>query len=469
MFGSWALTTPYHGGPDEPEHAVRAAGIVRGEVFGDEVDADDPVWRSFTSPVWVYHRVPGCFAFEPRTPAYCTVPRSGDGTTGYWSSAAGYPPTAHVLAGLPTLWSGVPSGLMAARSVDLLVPALLLAASLAMVARRGPPLRFAAVVLVATPMLFFTGAVVNPSGWLMAGAIAVTVGLLGLADDARWSRSGWLAVLGLLAMLFSRPDGLLWGPLVVLVCAVASGGRLRTAVTDAPRSAVGLVTVTTLGAAIWRLVAPSDLITVPVESTRRWLVLVRTAGDLGDDLRDAIAGIAWGDVPIWGPIVAAWVAAVAGLVVIAVRRRDRSTLVAAAIALAAFCLVPIALTGWRYATAGYFWQGRYSYPILAAGVIVLAWGTGAGESARSRWERAVLWLALGAAFLGWQVTFASAMRRWSGWDISSHAPWDWAEWGAPVPAVTGWLLHLVGSVVVLACGLVLVRGRPQPGPVTDAG
>ncbi|MEO1058909.1 MAG: DUF2142 domain-containing protein, partial [Actinomycetota bacterium] len=206
----WILAVPPSAGPDEPSHLVRGAGLVRWQLDGQSGPGQ------FEVPPWVGFPDPVCYAFEPFTPAECAS--FTDRPTGpdvlLRTRAADYQVWGHLLPGVGTLGPASTSP-YASRILDAAIPVALVAAALVAAARSGW-LRASGVLLALTPMAWFVFAVVNPSGIVVAGGIALAAGLfLGGRDPTAGHR--WLMAVGWAALTLPRRDGLIWAGVLLSI------------------------------------------------------------------------------------------------------------------------------------------------------------------------------------------------------------------------------------------------------------
>ncbi|MFD1051809.1 hypothetical protein ACFQ1S_42760, partial [Kibdelosporangium lantanae] len=96
LFAGWTFATPYNGGLDESEHAVRAAGVAHGQVFAEQdvTGGFQNVPRSI-QPGW-------CFEVHSDVPASCEKQPGGDETVSrLHSTAARNIPVYYALTGWP--------------------------------------------------------------------------------------------------------------------------------------------------------------------------------------------------------------------------------------------------------------------------------------------------------------------------------------------------------------------------------
>ncbi|MFN3255079.1 MAG: DUF2142 domain-containing protein [Ilumatobacter sp.] len=269
----WIMATPPSAGPDEPTHAVRAAGLVRGMLDGDRVPGTS-TYSGFDLPATIGFPDPGCYAFQPEVPATCATsldPPPGNAELG--TRATDYPIWGHLAAGTGSLlprsthdWS--------MRLFDALLPAALIVGSLLLAARRGwAP--FGATVLAVTPIVWFMLGVVNPSGTVIAGGIAVWSALLALslapapasvpggsvtleersvaaerpATTAR--ATAWLLAIGWAAMVLPRRDGLVYASLVVALAILIVDHDIRRVLRRIGRGPLVVIAVSTLATLAW--------------------------------------------------------------------------------------------------------------------------------------------------------------------------------------------------------------------------
>jgi hypothetical protein len=428
--GCWILLIPPSGGPDEPSHLVRAAALVRGvpteEVPGSSalVTVEVPAWTGFPDP--------GCWAFQPTVPVACatSLPLPG-GDAPLLTKASDYPLWGHLAAGVASLVEWPAGAAYLARVLHAAAPVLLLTGAV-VAATRSSRLRGAAVLLAATPMVWFTLAIVNPSSLAVAGAIALWVALLddrpGAAVTGSATRAaGWLLALGWAATVLPRRDGLVWGsvvvalvvlvadrpvigwwrgltwpPRVVVVAAtlvavafgVASGSRVNRLVVLAPLAVIAAEVLRRVIRRIAERTPPPARPTARIAALLAALAALATVGltgiaatrpggfdlDLfrkivgqtGVHLREAIGVLGWLDTfpPAW--VIVLWLVAFGVLVGAALATAAaRGALLAAAV-LAVGAVLPWFLELVQGNDTGTYWQGRYTLPLLVGAPLALA-------------------------------------------------------------------------------------------------
>ncbi|MEM8747322.1 MAG: DUF2142 domain-containing protein [Actinomycetota bacterium] len=271
--GVWILGMPASSGPDEPGHQIRGAALVRGQLDGQTGDFG-AASRAYELPAHVGFPDPGCYAFDPLRPAACIAglePESGDQLRPTRSND--YPIWGHLLPGLGSFAPAGASGWLA-RAFDALIPIVLVTASLVVAARRGR-LPFAATLLAITPAAWFSFAIVNPSGVVIAGGIGLWTALLVPTERRRGSRDSaatrdglpsttrrapvtwltrlerWLLAVSWTAMVLPRRDGLVYAALVLSIGLIAAEHEPRQLWTSMRRGPQVLVVGSTLATLAW--------------------------------------------------------------------------------------------------------------------------------------------------------------------------------------------------------------------------
>lgn len=487
----WVLLTPPGAGPDEPGHLARAGAVVRGDLDGDDVGRLS--LEAYDLPDSYIVPEPACYAFDPSQSVDCAEPidRSG-ATVSLTSRADEYPIWGHLAFGLPTLLPGL-SPLWWAR---LAGAAIAVAFTAAATTRARSPLAAAGVIVATTPMAWSTYALVNPSVFGIAGAIALWAALLADRDDRA---TAWLIGCGWAALALPRRDGLIWACIILAIVLVATDTSLASWWRRLGRGPQLLVTASTLATVLWgvtndsrvsRMVALSPLIVLAAEVWRRaWrrygtgpgskagvlaatvavgasgtLVVLRArpggwdgglartiVGQTGTHLVEAVGVLGWLDTRLPAVAVIGWMALIGVMVAGALLAGPRPLITAIAL------LAVVIATSWVFElyqgnTSGRYWQGRYSLPLLAGIPIVLA----AGPMSRSA-ARRVAWAAGGAALLVVNVAAWSAARRWGVGVDGSLAPWRWDTVHSPVAPIAVLAAH-----AVFTAGLALVAFGTEP-------
>lgn len=235
----WVVGIPRSAGPDEPGHHVRSGALVRWQLDGVEF-FENANRRGFELPAHIGFPEPACFAFNQHQPASCADTSNVPNDVRLLGTrSSDYPIWGHLLPGLGTL---APPSVSAwtARALDALLSVMLVAAAFAVAARRGF-VGAGAVLLATTPMAWFSFAVVNPSGLVIAGGVGLWVGLTdsimsgigrGVVDDGATTTGstpetgrgiGWLIALSWAALVLPRRDGLFWAALILSLVILIAG------------------------------------------------------------------------------------------------------------------------------------------------------------------------------------------------------------------------------------------------------
>ncbi len=480
----WILAVPPSAGPDEPSHLVRSAALVRWQL-------DDQSGRGlFELPPWVGFPDPVCYAFEPFTPAECASfadrPTGPDVTL--QTRAADYQVWGHLLPGVGTLAPANASP-YASRILDAALPVALVAGALVAAARRGW-LRASGVLLALTPMAWFVFAVVNPSGLVVAGGIALAAGLfLGGRDPTTSHR--WLMAAGWAALTLPRRDGMIWAGVLLsigllfvplglrqwwrllgrwpqIVVVGSTVATLAWAARSDTRAVAGLFLVPLLPICTellrrgWtapmmrsrnrRIVAV--VVALPIVVVALYGVMALRPGGFDRDLlrivvgqtglhlEEAIGLLGWLDTPVPVSMVLLWLAGIGVLVGVALFVDARLALGAATVTLAAAIVGSWVLEMAQGEATGTYWQGRYYLPLLVAVPIALACAGDDRSPELRRVGRVVGAVALVVA----NVALAAAMRRWGVGIAGPMVPWSWDTYNAPIPPIALLGAHAAASV-----------------------
>lgn len=470
----WMFVVPPGAGADEYSHLVRGGAVIRGQWSGEEVGVSSH--ESHVLPD-SYALPETCYAFRSEIPVNCAPPLQRTGADIVLSTRAdGYQVWPHLVYGLPTLLPG-PAAVWWARAIGALAVVALVGAALVLA---GSQAARVGVVVALTPMAFGTFATVNPSAFVIAGAVGVWVAA---SRAGPWSPgANWLLAAGWAAMSLSRRDGLVWAVAVIALLELTMGwsalARWR-AMGWGPRSVIALSTGATVvwgvtSSAVTGSLALSPLALVGVGAARSvwaraWSPRARAAlaagaavattaavalvlsrrpggwdgelartivGKTGTHLVQAIGVLGWLDAPLPWLVVAGWIAVVGVLAAGALHTESRRPLVAAAaIGLAVTSAWVLELL--QGDTSGNYWQGRYSLPLLMGAPIMLA--------AAVR-DRRVTGVALLAALALLNAGMWAAARRWGVGLNGSLRPWNWDTRHTPLPVVTLLVAHAVGTV-----------------------
>ena len=477
---AWTVATPLMATPDEGAHAVRAAGVARGQLL--------PERKRFVIEAWM-QRVPEAYGESGRaacfgrplfanedhrkivTPACVPQFHGSDRLETVPTYEFRGSPAYYWLTGLPSLvWPDRP-GMFGMRILNgLAFSALVASAFASALARRRRSWAVAGVAVALTPMVWYLGATVNPNGTEIAAAITLWATLLALAgDDSRESDGRLVTRAGVAAVVLVSMRGL--GPgfalmAVVAAALVASRGRVRTVL--ARRDARVWSVVVLLGVAVtiaWTFVVGLKL-DQPVHPTTGF---VDAFQGLPVILRQSIGAMGTYFLPLPFLLYALWVVlSVTGIATGVATAATRGRIAIGLVALATLAL-PITTDGYNIPDIGFPWQGRYGLPLTIGLVILSFWLV----EAATRRRRAIGAGIVGATLVGQLVAFVAIGRKLGMGRVAGTNVVDYLvrpRWEPGFPP----LLLLVGMVVaVIAIGALLVPAalqdaEPQPEPAGEA-
>lgn len=484
--GAWAFAVPLGTGPDEGSHVVRAAGVVRGDLIGAKLPIGDNAWVMVRAPADYVDvdRFGVCFLGDPYEPIFgshrdradidaCPRVDGVDEVEPLPTYQHRGQPLLYALVGLPSRWFPGENGLYMMRVLTTVLGAAFLASAWLSV-RRLPDPGVASVALAAavTPSVLYFSGVVNPVGLEMAAALSAWTSGLALAGSPGVPGGRLVARAGvaLAVLTVTRGLGPLFAAAVIAVCVLLADPERRRAL--ARRTDVR----------VWGAVVAAGVVATGV-----WLVNLQRGYPLpardGTGLVEAVGRLPWfgrGIVGVFGPtdvvppaaLHLLWAAVVVTILVVAARRgRQRDAVVAGGLLLAAAALL-VSGEGWSIPQTGYWWQGRYVFPLFAGAVLVAGAAVGRRPSrpgpALSPPARAGLLAVLAVAHV-W--AFAYALRHYAVGFDGTLDPLDVLFHGYWSPVVgTAWLWAACLVVGVLGLTLTAWRSAPSPGgPDTDGG
>lgn len=366
MTGAWAVATPRLTGPDEAEHALRAAATVRGQLLGDFVLGPFGYEMKVDVPSATCRAIPDPF-LDCDGPAYTYQFRN--------------PPPYYAVVGVPSLVSHGARGVFLMRLTSAAIASALLASALLSALQLGRSLAVVGVLAATTPVALSLAGQVNPNGVEVAAAIGLWSALAVLAlrqtdEDASrvlLRRAG----IALCVLCLSRGLAPAFGALAIVAAAALAGNdRARALLRRRDVRAWGIAAaVATAATATWVAVAGFSH-NVPRTGTG----LLDSVGATGRFLREVV-----GDVPDLGAslpvVVVVWAVIALALIVLAfVRGTTRQRVVLLGIVVAAISL-PITTDGFNLPPLGYGWQGRYGLPVIAGALVVAGAIVAAGRRA----------------------------------------------------------------------------------------
>jgi hypothetical protein len=454
-FAAWSLSTPLYASPDEPVHVIRAAAAVRGQLVGRTVKDVANAYTQVTVPdVFATGGVYAhCFAFHPTVPASCAPPLTPSTRTVSAQTYVGrYPPFYYLVVGLPSLAFPSKSGIYLMRFMSALLNAVLVSLAFVAVLRWSRRRILLAGVLVAvTPMAWFLGGVVNPSGFEICAAVCLwTAGVVLVREHPDHPPPGLVVIVAAsaAALMLARPISPLWVAIIAAVLAILGGWRAATGLLHSRAARWSAVPVAASGAlAMWWLVAEHSLdllsVGVPVgrdESGARLALFVFDQTPAW--LHQMVGVFGWLDTP--SPLLTYVVWSVAGgAVVIAGLLGGTRVAVAMVVVILAVLAVPVALSVGQAHRLGIIWQGRYTLPI-AAGLPLVGLSSVRPLAVLRRWRVPLVVAAAAAMAVAAMAAYLEALRRYA---VGVSGPIDFlgARWHPPL-----------GSTAVAAGGCALL-------------
>ncbi len=470
----WALSSPLMSTPDEPAHATKAAGVWQGWWRGEKVvypkgptdDAAPVTFRVRTTQSYASaNRIFMCYALQPTVTADCAPPLSDGSKVVRVETAAGsYPPLYYTLVGWPSRLVSADVGLYLMRLVSAALCAGLF--TMGMWALRkvaSTAVAATAVLVAATPEVFFLAGSVNPNGFEIAAAFAMWGTALALALTWRpGERADRALVVALLvstvATAHSRTLSPLFAAAVLVGVAVFVGRRrLVELLRDRRIWAVGAGAVVAIGSSMIWILAAGHLDSIVGGRTPAGDNVLATLASSSDDwFAEMVAFFGWLDAGPVLPAVWIWLALVVLLLALSAGTGGawRSTVLLACVA--AVVAAPIVLQ-YPAAKAGHIiWQGRYILPV-AMGVPVLAAATiDTSQLSRRLGSRALTAMAA-LAGVAVVVGHMAAMRRYV---VGIAGPLNYLSGGSWAPPLPAWLL--LACTIGVGTSVTLLVNRIAP-------
>jgi hypothetical protein len=470
-FAAWSLATPLFASPDESTQVVAAAAAVRGEVVGFTIDGPRSAFTAVHVPeVFASGTTyPVCFKYHPTVPASCAPHLSTSAKTVHIGTYVGrYPPLYYLITGLPSLLFVSKTGIYLMRVMSSLLNAVLIALALLAVVRWSRrKLLLVGVMAAATPMAWFLGGMVNPSGFEICSAICLwTAGLVLVLEHPDRPPPGLVAVVALSAGLLSlaRPISPVWVVLTSIALGILGGRRALLGLLGSRAARWSALPLAACGAfALWWISAEHALDLVPgfpVPSGESRLQLLGTvlAHD-GVRVQQMVGVFGWNDTASPLLTYVAWLVIVGLLLVLAVWRAGAWRAGTLLSLLAAVVVVPLVLAYAEALRAGFVdGQGRYWLP-LAVGVPLVS-------AALVERRTVPAWLfprvvpvvavGLGAASI---AAFLWALRRYA---VGVTGPVDFlvGKWAPPV-GLLGAAVGGCACIALLLTAVVVETRRPN--------
>ena len=430
LFGlcaAWSLSTPIGATNDEGPQVIRAVSTVRGQLLGQPLTVatrhtlDQQQLATFEGCTrWVIEilgagkrlaaqrcaapftvvTVPSSFAAIPGAelcntwdvyPDTCPVHLDGsDRPVRAITYVGRYPPLYYAIVGLPSLVSQGDAAIYAMRLVSGVLTASLVGLAIAIaVTWSTRRLLLLAVTVVATPLLFVFGAVVNPSGLEMSAALCTWTGALTLVlDHAERPPRGLVVVSTATAALFAlaRPVSVLWLALTALFVVLLRPRAVRSLGADR-RMRIGAAVVAGASALALAWVAWAHSWSVlpvgrPVSGAAPlWRTSQLVFGNVEGWFYQFAGAFGWG---MAGPPplgVALLVVSLVAVLVVGLVTGERWQLAVLALLGTTAVVLPVLLIASQAEKNGIVWQTRDGYPLLCGVVLV------AGSIGLPHWRR----------------------------------------------------------------------------------
>jgi Predicted membrane protein (DUF2142) len=470
----WSLATPLFASPDEPDHVIRAASIVRGQILGSEPHGkknDGSLEVQVPAKYGSGSRV-ACFAFNANATANCASFTGASNRDVTLSTTAGrHPPWWYVFVGWPSLLFVSGFGVRLMRVANTALTAAFMASAFVSVLRmRHARIGAIGLAIATTPMLLFLAGVVNPSAVEIAAAISLWTAGFALITEAPIAIDRRLVVrvgVAACALALTRQLGPVWLG-IIGVTLLAIGGRPAVDAIRASRPvkvAVSAAVLCCLAQGIW-IVSTGTLDTsysnTPGVPGGTIDLLSKSMGR-GLIYFDELIGVfGWRDTVPPTAVYLFWTAVVGGIVALALLTANRRVLLAMLTTAFFTWFLPIVLEARSAHAAGFFWQGRYTLPLAVGVPILAALAVAHRASPPPVGTRRILWcvgVPLGVAQL---LAFVQAIRRYA---VGARGALDFftkTAWAPPVPAV---LLVVAFAVAVVAWYFLLFL--PAPGEDTE--
>jgi hypothetical protein len=397
---SWSLAVPLMTGPDEPDHASRAAAVARGHLVGvrwaPQTRSDHFVIRVLAPASYVtVHDIGWCWTWkgEPRRSVYdesvqealragsgpCPEMTGGQHEEAVVTNEFRGQPFYYAAVGLPTLAFPAATGAYLMRLVGALLCSAFLASGLVTLSRfPAPKLAVLGAAVALTPTTLYFAGVVNPIGLEIAAALGASSGLMTMVRRAPTggSPSGRLVArtgLAFVALVTTRGLSPAFGVLVVLAAlVVAPPGRIRELLRQrhVRRWSLAVLGATVLSL-IW-VVHITGRFPLPPTSANG---LDHALGELAWWAREVVG--LFGATTVTPPVVVPllWLLALVTVVWLARRGTETRHLVVAAV----MALVSYGMLVWGDALnvpdTSVVWQGRHVLPGLVAALVVVVAGS----------------------------------------------------------------------------------------------
>lgn len=468
LHAGWAFAMPLNGPPDELQHVIRAAGVVRGEILADSdnLGGVQDVPASLDRG-W-------CFPTKVTVPASCEREPGGDQTVvPVHTTAALYNPVYYAVTSWPLAFWPSWRGIMLSRLINGAIMAALLACAVVAACRwfRNRAL-LAGVVVAVTPMVTHLGGAINPNGVEIAAGLALFTALLALVHERtdRVDRS-MVALAGLSASVLVTPrfTGVMWLLVILGVILVPSSkARLRELIkASTVRRWALVVAVCAVASFAWNLLAGAVSPGTWDHGFSRSDVVRFALLDMWPNVANQMVGVTgWAEVLMPRLVYVVWFMAAGSLLLGALilgNRVDRWRLLALFFGTFAPLLALEVITANQ---VGWFNQGRYFLP-AAVGLPLLAAYILARRGLTDTDLRSITRL-LAVLLLPIQlICVVYSMDRWSSGLLSLN-PFN-GSWHPPYGVVLPLVLTIlgIGGLLALYWRASRVPATPPPAVPDD--
>jgi hypothetical protein len=478
---AWAGANPKGASPDAPHHVVKAYVTGRGDIWGEpalpehEGEASTQRWfNSVSRAYFVPARIAppesiSCYGHDRSLTADCQrldLPPDGQPDVLVQNHFGTYNPALYAPLSLSMLGaSDYATAEWRGRLAVVAICTVFVGWAALLLARPGAGwTSLAGLVLALTPLVVFTSSNVTTSGIEITSAICFWVALLTIvrAPRERWGAPWVAAGVSGATMAISRPVDAALVLVVIATVAIVAGRQARDVIGTVRRPAVivGAVVVIAAGAsAAWAVLVTAH---PPIDLGLAARSLGETVSDLPVQLRQAIGVFGWNDTPMPQPVYLLTLAALGGLLVVALRVgewRERLAVVWLAFATIA---IHIGLGVLVEAQIGFDMQARYTLPLLVGVPLVSAWIVEGHEwEVDPRITRLLAPAIFAMTAVVQAVAFATNAHRYAvGGSASWTIPWD-ARW-TPQGGYFLWFAVAAMAVALLAAPAVLALRPREP-------
>jgi hypothetical protein len=366
---AWCLATPLFAAPDEPTHVVRAVGVITGQPYSDVVALPTSLARIMKPAGCPEHRRP----FASDCLRHVDII---DGQHSRASSAAFYnSPFYYAVVGVPLRVAPNQTGVYLSRLAGALACAALIAAALA-VTRRG--IFQVALLFGVTPTAFFLSSTVNPNGMEIAAAALVWASAFRLTSDSQAPRFVIHSMgVGAVCLGLARPLGIVWLVNAVIV-AIFIGNWQQVKRLSRDRVLwlwLGPAVILSVALSAWGLrslrpgTESGSALRISTDTWRAWEPYIQMVR-----LQESLGTFGWNDVPSPAPAYGIWVLMAALAILLVVRSRAWRPGIALLAMTSLLVAVPAYMDLRATTSMGFFWQGRYSLPVIVAFPLLVAMG-----------------------------------------------------------------------------------------------